>query len=100
MKLYDLKFMIRSPERLGGWVGVDKHIGDALTFKIYDPSTGEIVARSLVCTADPERGAIVNKRIYPETELKPIASIDSNSGGSFWMRKKRILMMNHIDQQG
>ena len=90
----------RSPERLGRWVGVDKHIGDALTFKIYDPSTGEIVARSLVCTADPERGAIVNKRIHPETELKPIASIDSNSGGSFWMSQKRKILMSNADQQG
>ena len=71
-----------------------------MTFKIYDPSTGEIVARSLVHTADPERGAIVNKRIHPETELKPIASINSNSGGSFWMRKTRTIMMNHVDHQG
>ena len=68
----------RSPEKLGRWVGVAKHIGDALTYKIFDPSTGEIIARSLFCTADPKRGAIVNKKIHLDTELKPITSVDSN----------------------
>ena len=89
----------RSPEKLGRWVGVAKHIGDALTYKIYDPYTGEVIAQSLVHTADPERGAIVNKKIHPDTELQPISSIDSNSGGFFWMMTMMILMlMNHADQ--
>ena len=88
----------RSPEKFGRWVGVAKDIGDALTYKIYDPSTGEIVSRSLVRTADPDRGAIVNKKIHPDKELKPITSIDSNSGGSFWMMI--LIPMNLVDQIG
>ena len=32
----------RSPKRLGRWVGVDKHIGDALISKIYDTFTGRL----------------------------------------------------------
>ena len=35
---------------------------------------------SQVSKADPERVTIVKKKIHPEIELKPIASIDSNSG--------------------
>ena len=34
----------QSPEKFGRWVGVAKDIGDALTYKIYDPSTGQIVS--------------------------------------------------------
>ena len=71
----------KSPELEGRWVGVDRNVGDALTFKIYYPPTDLILSRSLVRTADPERGAIINRQIHPDTEMKPIISIDSNSGG-------------------
>ena len=41
-------------------VGADKYVGNALKYKIYDPSKGQIVARSLIWTADPKRGAVTN----------------------------------------
>ena len=39
----------------------------------------------MVRTADPERGAIINKKLHPDSkeELEPMVSMDANCGGSF-----------------
>ena len=58
-----------------------KNVGDALTFKIYCPSKHTVVSQLLGCTADPERGAIINKQIHPDRKLDSSVTIDSNSGG-------------------
>ena len=70
-----------SPELEGRWIGIDHDVGDTLSYKIYSPSKDTVVTRSLVRTADPERGAIINRQIHPHQEMKSIVTIDSNSGG-------------------
>ena len=43
----------KSPELEGRWIGGDKHVGDALTYKIYCPNNGSVLSRSIVHKVDP-----------------------------------------------
>ena len=57
---------------------------------VCEPQTGEVVSRSLISHANPKRGAIVT-----QTELEPIITINSNSGGVFWMINPHGSMMTY-----
>ncbi len=54
-----------SKEKPGHWLGVADHVGDLLTYYIYDPDTKRILARSVIRTADPKRDAIPNLHYEP-----------------------------------
>ena len=86
----------KSPEEAGRWVGVDHNVGDKLSYHIYCPKTGYVITRSLVRTADPNRGAIINRTLHPEDELVPPTKDKTNSGGSpSLMMLKMATLMNH-----
>ena len=61
-------------ERKGRWVGVSHHVGDLLTYLIYCPDTHKKISRSVIRTADPNKGAIINKCLYPDTSDVPVTS--------------------------
>ena len=67
----------QSPEKKGHWVGVSEHVGDALAFKIWDPDTRRVLIRSLVRTADPNKGAIPNRCLDPQESFLPEDNNDS-----------------------
>ena len=50
-------------EHKGRWVGVSHHACDLLTYLIYFPDTHKNVSRSAIRKADPNKGAIINKRL-------------------------------------
>ena len=64
----------KSKEQKGRWLGLSHHVGDKLTYFIYCEHTGNVVSRSVICTADPKQGAIINKRIEPD----PFPSSNAN----------------------
>ena len=57
-------FPSESTESLGRIVGIAEHVGHALTYKILNPSTNNIIFRSEVRSA--EQTDDVNKRLVPE----------------------------------
>ncbi len=76
----------RPKERPGYWMGVNNHVGDALTYNIYTEDTGCHIIRSVIRTADPKKGGIPNLRVPFQVEndlnvdnkvtRKPATSID------------------------
>ena len=48
---FHASFPSESTEKLGRWVGVADHVGDALTYLILDDASQLVVPRSVVCTA-------------------------------------------------
>ena len=60
------EYTLNKKERKGHWLDVSPHVGDKLTYFIYCPDTNHIVSRSNICSADPFRVGIVNKRLDPD----------------------------------
>ena len=53
----------------GYWLGVSKHVGDAMTFEIYSPKSGKVLQRSAIRSAVTENGGFPNKRVsFPDEE--------------------------------
>ena len=69
-----------SKEHKGKWIGISHNVGDKLTFPIYYEDTGRIVSCSVIRTADPKRGAIINKQLEPTPF--PTGDIDLESATS------------------
>ena len=53
-------------------MGISHHVGDKLTYHIYCEDTHRVVSHSVIWTADPRQGAILNQRLdSPEEYLIP-----------------------------
>ena len=59
---YDQHFPSESEERAGYCVGFGEHRGDAMTHKILDQDTQEIIYRSAV---RPKKSSTPNRRLAP-----------------------------------
>ena len=49
-------------EAAGYWIGVADNVGDALTYHIWSHKTRNVLQRSVIRTADPKRGGIINMK--------------------------------------
>ena len=59
---YDQKFPSESEERAGYWAGFGEQCGDAMTHKLLDHETQEIIYRSAV---RPKKSSTPNHRLAP-----------------------------------
>lgn len=60
-----------SKEAPGYWMGVSDNVGDIMTFIIWNDKTKKVIHRSVVRSADPNRGGIPNlRRPHEEDEEK------------------------------
>lgn len=59
---------------------MNEYVGNTTMYKIYDLFIRNDFSKSNII--DPERGAIINKKIHSETKIEHLTSIDFNSGGS------------------
>ena len=46
----------------GHWIGVAENVGDALTYHIWSHKTQNVLQRSVIRTADPKKGGIINMK--------------------------------------
>ena len=74
-----------SKEQKGRWMGISPNVGDCLTYYIYCENTKCVISHSVIRTADPQKGAIINKVIDPippnlPNEPERILSKFSDSG--------------------
>ena len=46
-------------------MGISPNVGDCLTYYIYCEDTKRVISRSVIRTADPQKGAIINRVIDP-----------------------------------
>ena len=79
---YDQHFPSESRERAGYWVGFGEHCGDAMTHKILDHDTQNIIYRSAVT---PKKSSTYNHRLAPhagEVSASSDPSEDKISSGS------------------
>ena len=54
-----------SKERKGRWMGISPNVGDCLTYYIYCEDTRKVLSCSVIRTADPQKGGIINRRLDP-----------------------------------
>jgi len=52
-----------SKEAPGYWLGISEHVGDLMTYDIWSDTTKKVVQRSIVRSADPNKGGIPNLRV-------------------------------------
>ena len=79
---YDQHFPSESEERAGYWVGFGEHCGDAMTHKILDHDTQNIIYRSAV---RPKKSSTPNHKLVPhggEVSASSDPSEDKISSGS------------------
>ena len=83
----NVSFPSDNTEKLGFWVGVAEHCGDALTWKVLSDETHKVINTSLIRPADDPQH--INKRADPSTDgegTKPIVFVkdrfDNNDGTS------------------
>ena len=60
---HDQHFPSESEERIGYWVGFGGHCGDAMTYKLLDHATQNIIYRSAV---RPQKSSTPNHRLAPQ----------------------------------
>ena len=79
---YDQKFPSEGEERAGYWAGFGEHCGDAMTHKLLDHNTQQLIYRSAV---RPKKFSTPNHRLAPhggEVSASSDPSEDKISSGS------------------